>query len=74
VLVVEHDMNFVMSVCDELHVLDFGRTIATGKPSEVRNDPAVIAAYLGEEEDAHTTSASVRSAPPQSILGTEGVS
>ncbi len=72
VLVVEHDMNFVMSVCDELHVLDFGRTIATGKPSEVRNDPAVIAAYLGEEEDAHTTSASSRSAPPQSILGTEG--
>jgi sulfate-transporting ATPase len=72
VLVVEHDMNFVMSVCDELHVLDFGRTISTGKPSEVRNDPAVIAAYLGEEEDAHTTSASTRLAPPKSILGTEG--
>ena len=70
-LLVEHDMNFVMSVCDELVVLDFGRTIATGKPSEVRNNPAVIAAYLGEEEDAHT-SASTRSAPPRSILGTEG--
>jgi sulfate-transporting ATPase len=72
VLVVEHDMNFVMSVCDELVVLDFGRTIATGKPNEIRNNPAVIAAYLGEEEDAHTKDASARSAPPRSILGTEG--
>jgi sulfate-transporting ATPase len=51
VLLVEHDMSFVMSVCDELVVLDFGRQIAAGKPSEVRNDPAVIAAYLGQAED-----------------------
>ncbi len=51
ILLVEHDMNFVMSVCDELVVLDFGRCIAAGAPDVVRSDPAVIAAYLGEDED-----------------------
>jgi sulfate-transporting ATPase len=51
VLVVEHDMNFVMRVCDQVIVLDFGRLIATGPPEQVRSDPAVIAAYLGDETD-----------------------
>jgi sulfate-transporting ATPase len=50
VLLVEHDMTFVMSVCDELVVLDFGSKISEGTPEAVRRDPAVIAAYLGEEE------------------------
>ncbi|HEY8527920.1 MAG TPA: ABC transporter ATP-binding protein [Acidimicrobiales bacterium] len=50
ICLVEHDMALVMDVCETIHVLDYGRTIAVGGPDEIRADPAVVDAYLGTPE------------------------
>ena len=52
VFLIEHDMRFVMGLCDRIAVLNFGRIIAEGAPDEVRAHPEVIEAYLGRDEDA----------------------
>jgi branched-chain amino acid transport system ATP-binding protein len=54
VLLVEHDMAFVMSTCEFIHVLDFGQIIATGTPAEVQANPVVQAAYLGTAREGAT--------------------
>jgi branched-chain amino acid transport system ATP-binding protein len=52
VLFIEHDMSLVMGIAEQVHVLNFGRRIASGTPQEVQKEPAVVEAYLGSAETA----------------------
>lgn len=52
IFLIEHDMRFVMGLCDQITVLNFGEVIAQGSPNEIKKNPLVIEAYLGADEDA----------------------
>jgi branched-chain amino acid transport system ATP-binding protein len=56
ICLIEHHMRVVMNVCERIKVIDFGETIAEGSPDEIKKNPRVIQAYLGEEEPAHARS------------------
>jgi sulfate-transporting ATPase len=67
ILVIEHDMNFVMSLSDEIVVMEFGRQVATGTPTEIASNESAIAAYLGDAADVSTAD------EPASVGADQGV-
>jgi branched-chain amino acid transport system ATP-binding protein len=72
VLLVEHDMSFVMGTCERIHVLDFGRIISVGTPAEVQGDETVRAAYLGEGEEHERTAPAAASRDGGGATGASG--
>ena len=51
ILIIEHDMRFIMGLCEQVAVLNFGRLIARGTPDEIHANPEVIEAYLGRDDE-----------------------
>jgi branched-chain amino acid transport system ATP-binding protein len=71
ILMVEHDMDLVMGVCDLIHVLEFGKVIATGSPAQIREDRTVQAAYLGFSDPAEVAAVpATPGAESTAVLGT----
>lgn len=73
VLIVEHDMPLLMGLCDRLYALEAGTVIAEGTPEEIRNNPRVVASYLGMEQAAISRSGSTVSTPDEAAPRTHGV-
>ncbi len=65
IMLIEHHMDVVMGISDHIVVLDYGRKISDGTPEHVRNDPAVIRAYLGEDEEETESDAGGATPPPE---------
>jgi ABC-type glutathione transport system ATPase component len=68
VLIVEHDMPLLMGLCDRIYAMETGRVIAEGTPEQIREDPRVVASYLGTKESAIGRSGATAPSPAPSKL------
>jgi branched-chain amino acid transport system ATP-binding protein len=73
-LLVDHDMGLVLGVCDRIYVMDQGRVIAAGRPEDIRSDPIVLAAYLGDETGETEMRSADHITRPEGAIGDQEVS